>query len=323
MRVASAPGHQAAGSPEPPALREWSACGRSWAPSGGTWPTRSSPCPPRSSPSRSSSSGVTVAFTALGIIIGFPLIGAVFAVVRWNARIERWRAALTLREPVREAVPAAHRQHPAPGCASSRARPAELEGPGVADVPRDSVGFVASITPSSRWGMVLGTLYLPAWYWSLPEPVQFGLFDVDSLGTAFLAADIAAGRRSPSCIVLQRWVTEGEAAASAGCCSARRARRRCAPASRSSPPPAPASSTPRPPSCTASSATSTTARRRGSSRWRSTSAWPRSASSAIPRARCSSSARPARRPSARSPSCATWPAASAPACSPSAASARR
>jgi signal transduction histidine kinase len=49
---------------------------------------------------------------------------------------------------------------------------------------------------------------LPAWYWSLPAPVEFGLFQVDSLGTAFLALDVGLVA-IPVLFVLQRWATEG------------------------------------------------------------------------------------------------------------------
>ena len=152
-------------------------------------------------------SGVSVAFTALGIIIGFPLIGAVFAVVRWNARIERRRAALTLREPVREAY------RPRTGNILRRLRVVTGDPQTWKDLAwlmfLGSVGFVVSITLIVAWGTVLGTLFLPAWYWSLPEPAQFGLIEVDSLGTAFLAADIAVVA-IPVLYVLQRWVTVGE-----------------------------------------------------------------------------------------------------------------
>lgn len=152
-------------------------------------------------------SGVTVAMTALGIIIGFPLIGAVFAVVRWNARVERRRAALTLHEPVREAY------RPRTGNILRRLRIVCGDPQTWKDLAWlifvGSAGFVVSLTLIVAWGTVLGTLFLPAWYWSLPEPAQFGLFEVDSLGTAFLAADIAVVA-VPVLYVLQRWITVGE-----------------------------------------------------------------------------------------------------------------
>jgi signal transduction histidine kinase len=152
-------------------------------------------------------SGVTVAFTALGVIIGFPLIGAVFAVLRWNARIERRRAALTLREPVREAY------RPRTGNTLRRLRIVTGDPQTWKDLAwltfAGSAGFLISIALIVGWGVVAGMLVLPAWYWSLPEPVQFGLFEVDSLGTAFLATDIAVVA-VPVLYVLQRWLTVGE-----------------------------------------------------------------------------------------------------------------
>ena len=77
-------------------------------------------------------------------------------------------------------------------------------------------------------------------------------------------------------------------------------------------------------SSSGSSATCTTARRRGSSRSRWTSAWPsEKLGRATPtRAARAGRARRAARPGARSPSCATSPAASTRRCSPTAASTR-
>ena len=46
---------------------------------------------------------LSLAAAAIGIIIGLPFLLGLFAVVRWNARLERKRAGWALGEPVREA----------------------------------------------------------------------------------------------------------------------------------------------------------------------------------------------------------------------------
>ncbi len=150
--------------------------------------------------------GVSVALTATGIIIGIPLIGAVFAVVRWNARIERRRAGWMRREPVPEAY------RPRTGNTLTRLRIVGTDPQSWKDLAwltfLGTLGFFASTFAVVGWGWILGMLTLPAWYWSLPESVEFGLFQVDSLGTAFLATDIGLVA-IPVLFVLQRWATEG------------------------------------------------------------------------------------------------------------------
>src|SRR5688500_12547477 len=44
----------------------------------------------------------SLAAAAIGIIVGLPLLLALFAILRWNARLERRRTAWALGEPVRE-----------------------------------------------------------------------------------------------------------------------------------------------------------------------------------------------------------------------------
>jgi hypothetical protein len=258
---------------------------------------------------------LSLAAAAIGIIIGLPFLLVLFAAVRWNARLERKRAGWTLEEPIGEAYRRREgnwlrRLRVVSGDPQSWKDLAWLTFAGI-------FGFAASIVTITLWATIAGVLVLPAWYWSLPENgPDFGLFRADTLGEAFLSVDLALVA-IPIAYVLTRWMTAGTLRLSKALLSPSREAALEARVGELAP------STRRPPSCSASSATCTTARRRGSSRSRSISAWPRSASPATPMARASSSARRARRPSARSRSCATSPAACGRACSPSAASARR
>ncbi len=151
-------------------------------------------------------SGVTVALTALGVIIGIPLIGAVFAVLRWNARVERLRTGWMLGERVAEAY------RPRTGNTLRRLRIVAGDPQSWKDLAwltfMGSLGFVVSTMAVVFWGVILGMLLLPAWYWALPEPVEFGLFEADSIGTAFLATDLALVA-IPIVYILQRWATAG------------------------------------------------------------------------------------------------------------------
>ncbi|MGH2968963.1 MAG: sensor domain-containing protein, partial [Solirubrobacteraceae bacterium] len=150
--------------------------------------------------------GLTVLLSALGIIIGVLLVLPVFAVFRWTARLERRRTAWALGEPVPEAY------RPRRGGTLRKIRTVLGDPQTWKDLAwlafAGSFGFVAAVVAITLWGTVLGVLFMPAWYWSLPEPAQFGLFEVDSLGTAFLATDLALVA-IPVVYVLERWKTEG------------------------------------------------------------------------------------------------------------------
>ena len=43
-------------------------------------------------------------------------------------------------------------------------------------------GFMLAVC---AWGVALGMVFLPLWYWSVPDGVDYGLFTVDKLPEAF------------------------------------------------------------------------------------------------------------------------------------------
>jgi hypothetical protein len=121
----------------------------------------------------------------VGVVIG---IGSLIA-FRWFADVERWRAGLVLGRPI--------------------ARPARRwEGPGLRDraraVPKDPstwrdfawtglAGFVAfplGTAAVTAWATVLGLIAMPAWYWSLPDGAQLGIYEADTLPRALLTSAI-------------------------------------------------------------------------------------------------------------------------------------
>ena len=65
--------------------------------------------------------GVSLAAAAIGIIVGLPLLLVIFAMVRWNARLERRRTgwARGERDPARPTAAAT-----ATGCAACASSPA-------------------------------------------------------------------------------------------------------------------------------------------------------------------------------------------------------
>jgi signal transduction histidine kinase len=152
-------------------------------------------------------SSVTVAITATTLIVGLPLIAAVFAVLRWNARLERRRTGWAQGLPVAEAY--RHRS----GNLLRRLRIVAGDPQSWKDLAwltfAGTVGFAASVVTITAWGTLVGLLFLPAWYWSLPnDGVDFGFERADTLGEAFIAADLAL-LAIPLLFLIERWKTEG------------------------------------------------------------------------------------------------------------------
>ena len=150
---------------------------------------------------------LSLAAAAIGIIVGLPFLLALFAAVRWNARIERKRNGWALREPIGEAYRRRdgnwlRRLRVVAGDPQSWKDLAWLTFAGI-------FGFAASVITITLWTTIAGVLVLPAWYWSLPENgPDFGLFRADTLGEAFLTVDLALVA-IPIAYVLTRWMTVG------------------------------------------------------------------------------------------------------------------
>jgi signal transduction histidine kinase len=151
--------------------------------------------------------GVCVTATAIGIIIGLPLLLVVFTVMRWNARLERKRTGWVRREP----IPEAYRRRT--GNWLRRLRIVASDPQSWKDLGwlglLGTFGFGIAVAVLTIWAVVLGLLFLPAWYWSLPnDGVDFGLFRADTLGEAFLGTDLAL-LAIPVAYLIQRWISEG------------------------------------------------------------------------------------------------------------------
>jgi signal transduction histidine kinase len=132
--------------------------------------------------------GVSVTLGLAVLIVGVLVALVFFWAFRLFARVERRRAALVLEEPIPERY---RRGQPGAGwfarLRAAAADPAtwkDFAWTGICGV----LGFAISLAAIVLWGVVLGLVTLPAWQWSLPEPVELGLFEVDSTGLAFAVA---------------------------------------------------------------------------------------------------------------------------------------
>jgi len=152
--------------------------------------------------------GFSIAAAAIGIIVGLPLLLLIFAMVRWNARLERRRTGWARGERIQEA----YRRRD--GNWLRRLRVVAGDPQSWKDLAwltfLGTFGFAVSVFAITAWATIGGLIVLPAWYWSLPnDGVDFGLFRADTLGEAFLGTDIGLVA-IPIAYVLVRWMTEGE-----------------------------------------------------------------------------------------------------------------
>jgi signal transduction histidine kinase len=152
--------------------------------------------------------GVSLAAAAIGIIVGLPLLLLIFAMVRWNAWLERRRTGWARGERIQEA----YRRRD--GNWLRRLRVVAGDPQSWKDLAwltfLGTFGFAVSVFAITAWATIAGLIVLPAWYWSLPnDGVDFGLFRADTLGEAFLGTDIGLVA-IPIVYVLVRWMTEGE-----------------------------------------------------------------------------------------------------------------
>ena len=131
--------------------------------------------------------GVPLSLGLAVVYVGLLLGLATLLACRWFARVERRRAAIVLGAPIPERYP------PAAGGSWTGRLQALL---GDATTWRDFAwtalaGVVAlplSALAVTLWGLVLGLVTLPAWYWSLPGSADVGIWGIDTLPRALAAA---------------------------------------------------------------------------------------------------------------------------------------
>jgi signal transduction histidine kinase len=151
--------------------------------------------------------GVIVA-VVLGItIVGAPVALAVFAMLRAHAELERRRAAVALGAP----LTASYR--PRTGGLFARLGTALADPQSRRDLAwltfAGTLGFAASVAVVTMWASVLGLVLMPAWWWTLPEPAELGVFNVDGFPTA-VAAGAAGLLLVPVVAAVSRAITAGE-----------------------------------------------------------------------------------------------------------------
>ena len=132
--------------------------------------------------------GVTVslslAITYVGLVIG---LGTLLA-CRWFARLERRRAAIVGERIEERYAPLddvrwTARLHRLIGEASTWRDFAWTGLSGVIVMTLSSIAL-------TLWGLVLGFVTLPAWYWALPDGADVGIWNIDTLPRALATAAV-------------------------------------------------------------------------------------------------------------------------------------
>jgi signal transduction histidine kinase len=147
--------------------------------------------------------GVTLSLTCGLLIIGFPVVLLTFACARGLAGVERRRAALVLGAPLE----AEYRPAPAARRVGARVKavlhdPQRWKDLGYL-VLLSQVGCVWGIVWATLWGVVIGSLTLPAWWWALPDDARYLWFTLDTWQQSAGAVAIGAAL-VPVALLVQR-----------------------------------------------------------------------------------------------------------------------
>jgi signal transduction histidine kinase len=157
--------------------------------------------------------GWSLALGLLITLIGFPIAMLTIQSSRGLAWLERRRAALVYGAPIEGVY-----RPPASGRFWDRLKAMFGDPQTWKDVawnlvlimPLGIAGFTIAVT---AWGTALGLIFMPAWWWAIPEtdPVDLGLFQIDSAGKAWIATAIGLAAL-PLAAALVRGTAAGSAA---------------------------------------------------------------------------------------------------------------
>jgi signal transduction histidine kinase len=137
---------------------------------------------------------VTAILLGVGLLIvwvGVPILLGTLWATRGLAALERRRAGWLLAETIPSAYLPPHR----PGILG-RLHAALSDGATWKDllwllVVLPVLGLAGFTLAVSIWGAAIGTVLMPAWYWSIPDPgIDWGLFTIDTLGEALAVVPV-------------------------------------------------------------------------------------------------------------------------------------
>ena len=134
---------------------------------------------------------LTLSLTLAILIVGIPVIIGSAYVMRWTAELDRQNAALVFGRPVR----GAYRSHRASSLGTrvlKTVRDPQVWRDLAWLITHSVVGFAFGVLAFSLVAGVAGLAALPLWYWSVPDGIQFGLWNTHTLPVAIATALLAS-----------------------------------------------------------------------------------------------------------------------------------
>jgi signal transduction histidine kinase len=150
----------------------------------------------------------SVVLSLIVFIIGLPLFLLSVIAFRWTAELDRRNAALLLGRPLR-ATYKDHRGESFLARLSSTSRDKQTWKDLAWLVVHSVLGFTFAVIAVSLVASVFAFLTMPLWFWSIPEGVDWGLWNVDTLPLALLATGLAFPLAALT-VFVNRWMARGE-----------------------------------------------------------------------------------------------------------------
>lgn len=151
---------------------------------------------------------VSVTLSLIVFIIGLPLYLLSVIAFRWTAELDRRNAALLLGRPLR-GVYRDHRGESFLARLSSTTRDAQTWKDLAWLVVHSVLGFTFAVIAVSAVASVVAFLTMPLWYWSIPDGVDWGLWNIDNLPLALLATVLSVPLAGLT-VLINRWMARAE-----------------------------------------------------------------------------------------------------------------
>jgi signal transduction histidine kinase len=151
---------------------------------------------------------ISVTLSLLVFIIGLPVFLLSVIAFRWTAELDRRNAALLLGRPL-HGVYRDHRGERFLVRLSSTTRDKQTWKDLAWLVIHSVLGFTFAVIAVSAVASVVAFLTMPLWYWSIPDGVDWGLWNIDNLPLALLATVLSFPLAALT-VLIDRWMAKGE-----------------------------------------------------------------------------------------------------------------
>lgn len=151
---------------------------------------------------------VSVTLSLVVFIIGLPVYLLSVIAFRWTAELDRRNAALLLGRPLR-GVYRDHRGESFLARLAGTTRDAQTWKDLAWLVVHSVLGFTFAVIAVSAVASVVAFLAMPLWYWSIPEGVDWGLWNIDNLPLALLATVLSIPLAGLT-VLINRWMAKAE-----------------------------------------------------------------------------------------------------------------